>query len=415
MKQNQKIRDLGKLFTNNPLLLIKELTSFYSKFTNGDKIIKLLIIWLSQYHFFCITYCKSKYFKKFLISKNSLLFSAEKISGNSYELITPKKNAIFSFISLFIASFFKYFVLRGYGYDEQKFFSRYLSFILRFSLRYLPFKTDQARKKILVDILSNYLSKTDLKYLDSSLPDIFFSKEMRLLFKKDKYIKTSPHVFWDLDGYEKILLIRNKIHIYGYQHGGGYELKKDLIKFSEIIMSDYYWSWGFGDLNIIQHRYKRAIKNDFKKEKINRILWIERPNIAEIYKFLMPKFFIEINDSKIINFIETELKNYKKKKFRVPYKERLSNLYQGSIIKLISDKRKPELIIKNNDLVIFDHINHSLIYFCLCRNISFLCVIDLKKYSNNYDKNYINFLKSRNAIVDCSSKLLKNNLKQLGF
>ena len=129
----------------------------------------------------------------------------------------------------------------------------------------------------------------------------------------------------------------------------------------------------------------------------------------------MPKFFIELHDAKIINFIETEFKNYKKKKFRIPYKERQSDLYQNSVIKLISDERKPELIIKNNDLVIFDHINHSLIYFCLCRNISFLCVIDLKKYSNNYDKNYINFLKSRNAIVDCSSKLLKNNLKQLSF
>lgn len=415
MKQNQKIVNLAKLFTNKPLLLIKELTLFYSKFKNGDKIIKLLIIWLSQYHFFCITYYKSKYFKKFLISKNSLLFSAEKMTGNKYEVITPKKNNFFCFISLCIASSFKYFVLRGYGYDEQKFLSRYLSFISRFFLRYLPFVIDQVRKKTLVNILSKYLSKKDFKYLDLSLPDIFFSKEIKLLSKKDKHIKTSPHVFWDLDGYEKILLIENKIHIHGFQHGGGYELKKDLIRFYETIMADYYWFWGFGDLNIIQHRYKKAIKNDKKSNKINRILWIERPSIAEIYKFLMPKFFIELHDTKIINFIETELKNYKKKKFRIVYKERLSDLYQNSVIKLISDERKPELIIKKNDLVIFDHINHSLIYFCLCRNISFLCVIDLKKYSNNYDKNYINFLKSRNAIVDCSSKLLKHNLKQLGF
>lgn len=415
MKQNQKIIDLAKLFTSSPLLLIKDLILFYSKFKNGDKIAKLLIIWLSQYHFFCINYYKSKHFKKLIISKNSLLLCAEKISNNKYELIKPRKNFIFGFISLFVASFFKYFVLRGYGHDKEKPFSRYLSFISRIFLRHLPFVTDQARKKTLVDILSNYLSKKDLKYLNLSLPDIFFSKEIRLLSKKDKYIKTSPHVFWDLDGYERILLIKNKIHIHGFQHGGGYELKKDLIRFSETMMADYYWFWGFGNLNIIQHRYKRAIKNNKKRNRINRILWIERPKIPEIYKFLMPKFFIELHDNKIINFIETEFKNYKKKKFRIPYKERLSDLYQNSVIKLISDERKPELIIKNNDLVIFDHINHSLIYFCLCRNISFLCVIDLKKYSNNYDKNYINFLKSRNAIVGCSSKLLKNNLKQLGL
>jgi hypothetical protein len=76
---------------------------------------------------------------------------------------------------------------------------------------------------------------------------------------------------------------------------------------------------------------------------------------------------------------------------------------------------KPEFIIKNDDLIIFDHLSHSLIYFCLCNNIHFLCIIDEKKYSKNYNKNYINFLKSRNAIVDCSSKLLKNNLNELGF
>jgi hypothetical protein len=41
--------------------------------------------------------------------------------------------------------------------------------------------------------------------------------------------------------------------------------------------------------------------------------------------------------------------------------------------------------------------------------------MDLKKYSKYYNKNYINFLKSRNLIVDCSGELLKNNLKALVF
>lgn len=413
MKQSQKIAYLANLFTNKAFLLLKDLNLFYSKFKNGDKITKLLIIWLSQYHFFCLTYYKSKNFKKFLTSKNSLLLSAEKTIGNKYELITPKKNNILSFISLIITSVFKNLVLRGYSYDKPKIISRYLSFISRFFLRYLPFIVDQARKKTLVNILSNYLSKRDLEYLDLSLPDIFFSKQIKLFSKKEKHIKTSPHVFLDFDGYEKILLIENKIIIHGFQHGGGYELKKDLIRLSETIMADYYWSWGFGDLNIIQHRYKKALKNNSQINKINRILWIERANRPKIYKYIMPKFFKEMVDNKNINFIETELKKLKKKKFRIAYKERSSNLYKNNKIKLISDERKPELIIKSDDLVIFDHINHSLIYFCLCRNIPFLCIMDLKKYSKNYDKNYINFLKSRNLIVDCSRELLINNLKAL--
>jgi hypothetical protein len=280
-------------------------------------------------------------------------------------------------------------------------------------LRYLPFKTNHVRKEQLIHILSNYLNKINLKYLNLALPDIFFSEEIKLLSKKDKHINASPHAFWDFDGYEKILLIENKICISGYQHGGGYELKKDLLKFSEIIMSDYYYFWGFGDLNIFQHRYKRIKKPNLKHNKINRILWIERASMPKMFKFLLPDFFKENNDSKIINFIENELKDWKGKIFRIPHKLRLSNLYQSSNIKIISDERIPELIIKNNDLVIFDHINHSLIYFCLCRNIPFLCVMDLKKYSKYYNKNYINFLKSRNLIVDCSGELLKNNLKAL--
>jgi hypothetical protein len=236
-----------------------------------------------------------------------------------------------------------------------------------------------------------------------------------LLSKKDKYIQTSPHVFWDLDGYEKILLIKNKIYVHGFQHGGGYESKKNLIRLFEIIMSDHYWSWGFGNLNIFQHRYKKNVKNILKKSKINRILWVERDSRNEIIKYFVPDVFKELNDSKSISFINTELKNLNKKKFRISYRKRLSNLYHNSSIKIIPSKMQPEFIIKNDDLIIFDHLNHSLIYFCICNNISFLCIIDLKKYSKNYNKDYINFLKSRNAIVDCSKKLLNNNLKDLGF
>ena len=415
MKQNQKIIDLAKFLTNRPFLLVKDLTLFYSKFKNGDKITKLLITWLYQYHFFCITYYKSKYFKRLIVSKKSLLLCAEKITGNKYDLISPKKNIIFSFISLFIANLSKNFFLRGYPLHKKIIFFRYLPFTISFFLRYLPFVTDEVRKKNLVNILSNYLSKKNLEFLDLALPDVFFSNEIRLLSKKDKYIKTSPHVFWDLDGYEKILLINNKIYIHGFQHGGGYQLKNNLIKFFEIIISDYYWFWGFENLNIIQHRYKKNVKNFFIKNKINRILWVERDNGPEIYKFFMPEAYKELKDSKSINFIDAELKNLRKKKFRIPYRKRLSNLYNNSSIKIIANKMQPEFFIKNDDLIIFDHLNHSLIYFCLCNNIHFLCIIDLKKYSKNYNKNYINFLKSRNALVDCSSKLLKNNLKELVF
>jgi hypothetical protein len=414
MKKNQKITNLAKLFTNKPSLLINDLNTFYIKFQNKDKIIKLLIIWLSQYNFFCTTYIKLKDFKKIVSTKKSILKSASKISNDKFEITSPKKNIIFSFISLFVASFLKQFFLRGgYRLEKESFYLRFLFFISQFFLRYLPSKTNHIRKEALIYILSNYLNKIDLKYLNLALPDIFFSEEIKLFFKKDKHINTSPNAFWDFDGYEKILLIENKICISGYQHGGGYELKKDLLKFSEIIMSDYYYFWGFGDLNIFQHRYKRIKKHNLKHNKINRILWIERSNLPEMFKFLIPDFFKENNDSKIINFIENELKDWKREKFRIPHKLRLSNLYQNSNIKIISDERIPDLIIKNNDLVIFDHINHSLIYFCLCRNITFLCVMDLKKYTKNYDKNYINFLKSRNLIVDCSGELLKNNLKAL--
>ena len=415
MKHNQKLRDLSKFFTNRQILLVKDLTLFYSPFKNGDKITKLLIIWLYQYHCFCKTYYKSKYFKKLIVSKKSLFLCAEKITGNKYDLITPRKNIFFSFVSYLIASLFKIFFLRGYPLNKKIFFSRYLSFFISFFLRYLPFVTDEVRKKNLVNILSNYLSKKNLEFLDLALPDVFFSNEIRLLSKKDKYIKTSPHVFWDLDGYEKILLIKNKVYVHGFQHGGGYESKKNLIRLFEIIMSDHYWSWGFGNLNIFQHRYKKNVKNILKKNKINRILWVERDSINEIIKFFMPDVFKELNDSKSISFINTELKNLNKKKFRIPYRKRLSNLYHNSSIKIIPSKMQPEFIIKNDDLIIFDHLNHSLIYFCICNNINFLCIIDLKKYSKNYNKEYINFLKSRNAIVDCSKKLLNNNLKDLGF
>lgn len=410
MNQNFKLNDLAKLFTKKPILLINNLTLFYSEYKNSEKIIKLLIIFLSQYYFFFKQYNNSKNFKKLLISKKSFFSIAEELDCSGRGLTKPKKNIIYSFLSLFIASFLNDLVLRGYNYDSEKIFGRYLAFISKFFLRYLPSRIDLNRKKTLIGILSKHFSSIEIKYLSIVLQDIFFSKPINLLSKKDKLIKTSCTVFWDFDGYEKILLIQNKIIIHGVQHGGGYDLKKDLLRCSEVLIADFFYSWGFGVLNMIQHRYKRFAKNSSKK-KINRILWIERSCISKLFKFFMPDYYAELQDSKIINIIETELKN-KKRKFRIPYRNRLSNLYRNSKIKIISDQSIPEFIIKNDDLVIFDNINQSLIYFCIQNDISFLCGIDLKKYSKNYDKNYINFLKSKKVIFDCNNGL-KNNLKKL--
>lgn len=413
MNKQKKLLYLASFFSKKPDKLIKELTLFYSKYGNGEKITTLLIIWLFQYHYFCLTYESYKNFKKFLKSKKSILLNAEKISSNNFDIITLKENFFFRVISLCIANCFNQFFSRGYAYDKNKPLSKYYSHIVRFFLRYLPSSSDQTKKKDLVNILSNYLCDRDLKYLKISLPEVFFSKEIRLLSTSKKYIKMCVNAFWDFDGYEKILLIRNKIFIDNFQHGGGYELKNDFMKFSEELLSDHYWFWGFGNLNIIQHRYKKSKKNYFKKNyKINRILWIERGNLPEIYKYIYPDAFKEIRDIKVINFIEDELKKYKKLKFRIPYQSRLSNLYKRSSIKIILDKRKPEKIIQNDDLIIFDHINHSLIYFCLCRDIPFLCVMDLKKYSKNYNKDYIDFLNYKNVIIDCSNKSSKTTLKK---
>ena len=84
MKQDQKIEDIAQLFTNQPRLLIKDLNLFYKKFKNRDKIVKLLIIWLSQYNFFCASYSKSHDLKKILINDNRL-FKNPLLEKNSRE------------------------------------------------------------------------------------------------------------------------------------------------------------------------------------------------------------------------------------------------------------------------------------------------------------------------------------------
>ena len=415
MKQNQELLDLARLFTKNPKELIHSLNLFYSGYTNFDKIIKLLVIWLIQYRYFCKTYREYINFSNILSSKQSLLLNAEKLTeGSSYDLPKLKKNYLYSFLSYIFASFFTHLTFRGFGYEKNKLFSKYLSFISRFLLRHLPTTSNLNKKKDLINILSNYLNQIDMKYLDLSLPNIFFSNQIKLLSKNNKIIHTSPFVFWDFDGYEKILLVNSKLYINGYQHGGGYTLKKDYMDIFEKLISDYFWSWGFfNDLNIIQHRYSK--NKGFKSNEINRILWVERSNNIEIYKFLKPDFFFELDDNRVINFIEEELRDIKKKKYRIPYFERKSKLYDESKINSLPRGKKPEEIIDNNDLVLFDHICHTLIYFCLCRNINFVCVIDLQKYSSKYDENFINFLKSKDILFDCSKKFLKNHIEKLNY
>ena len=66
--------------------------------------------------------------------------------------------------------------------------------------------------------------KVDKSLINQNIPDVFKSKQIKCNNLREVRLDGAPIEIMQFKGCECILLLNRKIDIFGYQHGGGYDI-----------------------------------------------------------------------------------------------------------------------------------------------------------------------------------------------
>jgi hypothetical protein len=386
------------------------LQKFFVNYVNAEKLVYLLLIWLDQLQYMRLTRGDSGFEPHILKLQKigSLLHVNEAISGNLYiPPIRPSYNFPASLVFLYMSIFSKFF-LRGHS-ANLRFLSKLQARISQILLRRARTISSSEMRLRLIKLLARHLDNKLMSLVSCFLPEVFYSKPIKigiLSCTEDKVLHCSPTIFYDFDGYERLLLFQIRMKIFGYQHGGGYWLKRCLARGYEELLSDVYLMYGFSRVNRLQMRYK-ARRVPLPTESPPSIYWVERASMSSIYKYLQPDFWNESSDQRVIDYIDRELSKTSLKAQRLPYVLRQADCYSECRIKASSVNSPVESIFARNSLVLFDHVCHSLIFYCIEHNISFFCVVDLERYRDTYQEVWIEYLEKRGYLIDMNSDELQ--------
>ena len=343
----------------------------------------------------------------------NLIQADEELSGHKYEYPRRSSGWFLSLLGLLYASLAEIWYLRGHG-KFNKTSGRINARVSQIVLKSITVVRSESRRRALLTILKEFLDERQMYLVSEALPDVFYSDPVKLLdalTRGQKVVHCSPTVFQNFDGYEYLLLLQTKIRVFGYQHGGGYWLRRDLCRDHELKLSDQYFFWGFARINSRQIRYKP--KNILLPPHAKNVIWIERANMSPIYRYLQPDFWHESLDASAITYIDSELSKIAMKAQRKPHLMRRSTMYRSCSVPSIEDPISTELLIDESSLVIFDHVCHSLIFYCIENSIRFICAIDLNRYRHIYKKRFIEYLEARNSLIDISTTALATRISTL--
>ncbi len=253
-----------------------------------------------------------------------------------------------------------------------------------------------------------YHSSIKVQLIDQIIPFEFFAESLNKKIHLPTNILGSALTFLDFNGvYLKLLLQPNLIKIIGFQHGGAYgEWRVNEIETFEKSISNEYFGWGLMNQNIVQHRYKKYNRG----KKANLILWIGRDKFRYSnntkFHLEMGKHFLEFEH---IKFFKDKLKEFPI--LFLPHPRGEVSYYNSIFnnIDIIKFQDTEKNIAKFANLVIFDCLSHSLIYFCIHNKIPFIILlkeIPLKNLTKKACDFYL--LLARNNILFEEVKLSSN-------
>lgn len=217
-------------------------------------------------------------------------------------------------------------------------------------------------------------SSIKVQILDKIIPIEFFAESLKNNIFLPTNIFGSPLTFLDFKGvYLKLLLQQNIIKIIGFQHGGAYgEWRVNEVETFEKSISNEYYGWGLMKQNITQHRFKKYHRG----KKPNLVLWIGRDKFHYSNK---TKFHLEMSNH-FLEFGHIKFFKDKLKEFSISFlpHPRGQVSYYSTIFKnidIINFQDTEKNIATFANLVIFDCLSHSLIYFCIHNKIPFIILL----------------------------------------
>ncbi len=397
MKENPDWLQFKNTFESKWDEISPELEELYKNYINKDKLINLFKAWF--YIFYVLYYNTNDIIKQNFENFNGSLFLFN-TRPNTKNIEKIKHNFLFNILANFYFTYFDNILIRG-AIPKNK-FDKFLIRLNLFFKSYLKIIENSFIKIQIINILQKNKFENDfIKLFDKKLPKIFFSHQIYLSSTNNLYCDGSAHALFDFDGYENLLLLNRKINIIGRQHGGGYGMFiDDLYLEFELKLCDDFIGWNLFSKNEIKNIYK-PLKNIIDKK--GDIILIARPTIPSWFFYVTPHFYNELLDTSTITYLHKEICSLNLGINCKPHPvEGLNHFYNKiNFFKIYNAKEKGENIINRNDVVIFDVISHSLIYFCLYHNIRFIVLFNIDNYeflSENM-KIWLNSLYEKNIVI----------------
>ena len=271
--------------------------------------------------------------------------------------------------------------LRFPGSPNTCFFDRFLAKYTSLIARSIPTYADKNLEKNVVDVVNLYLSEVGIDVELSNdeyicIPSVFRSRQLKRGSSKILNVKCAPVELMHFNGSENIFLMKNKLEVIGFQHGGGYDnIDLDLALSFEKKISSVFYGWGLSENNTHQHRFARKSTRLAQRANKGRVIWVESPRDTKLIAYYYPLAYAIKKDTNVASYIFSELKESNVGYYSKPYSDELrSDKYIGKRDRVIDGNKKAEDVIRKGDLVIFDNCMHSLIYYCIENNIMFIIV-----------------------------------------
>ena len=360
---------------------------------NNNKINKIFDFWFLRFdHFINLN---NKYTLKDLEevlkksqNKNVIYAINQILNGNKRFFFNKRKyNNYFIKLVLnlfFKFSFFKYLIISGgetkYTKLNDLISNLWIRAFINSNFMNFDFSTANKKKIEFIELLKvhNIYKQKEINFLKNYLPVLFFYTRKHIILKKLKIFGSLDNFLNDYN-YLKFFLIIENLKLIGTMHGSGYgQFKKHLTeKFEKNISDEFIFWFPFNKSKFIG----RYTLNTKIKNSEHNIFWIGKNNFNEFDKIDLPDQYKHQKYEDHLDYIDREL-NKIENIFFVTGKNNNKELWLPSNITILNKNIKIETQINNkSDILIFDCISQTLLYFAIKFSIPFIIIIFEKNVS----------------------------------
>lgn len=330
---------------------------------------------------------------------NSLVYAMDQyFHGQRYNKKVEETSTRLNIFYFLVAKFFMLLLGNNLYFIPKKKLEKFSSFfevcISRSNILALDNEDKQKFIRFVID-KGNY-SEAVLSFIKKNLPNSFFKymKYPKLRLKKTT-IHCAPNIFLSSYRVIELLFVFNDLSINGFQHGAGYGAwKKNKYEELEESISDNFNLWFPHSNNIHYFRKSHVVKKDY----IN-IYWVGRKEEDSVLlRDMIPDLHQHLQQVQHLLLIDEEFSALGNFYFcPYPIKERA---YLPTKSKIKENLQIEQIIDIDNDILIFDNLSETTLFFALKYFIPFVIILhnaNITGLQNKY-QNFLNSLRNQGLI-----------------